>query len=119
MGNILRQLLEAFSTFEYRKGIDEVSLDDKILGLMDNIKHRNYFRNLMYRLVLHEGSHREEQVKCMRVDFFSLISESEKRRTAKGILCFMKLLNPSHIIAYLGEEGGHTIDIWCNEILFS
>ena len=119
MGNILRQLLEAFSTFEYRKGIDEVSLDDKILGLMDNIKHRNYFRNLMYRLVLHGGSHREEQVKCMRVDFFSLISESEKRRTAKDILCFMKLLNPSHIIAYLGEEGGHTIDIWCNEILFS
>ena len=83
IGNIMRQVLEAFSTFEYKKGIEAVSTDEKILDLIENRKYQAYFRNLMYRLVLNGGSHKEEQVRAMSdLSFFSHISDAEKRRTA-------------------------------------
>ncbi len=86
---------------------------------MKNEKHKSYFRNLMYRLVLNEGSHRYDQTRNMQIDFFSLISESEKRRTAKDILCFMELLNSPHIKSHLGNDATRIIDGWCDEILSS
>lgn len=108
---------EAFSTFEYKKAIDKVSVDDDILALIKHPKHRNYFKNLMYRLVLNEGSHRNNQTRNMQLDFLSVISEPEKRRTAKDILCFMELLNAPHVKAHLGEECAAVINGWCEEML--
>lgn len=114
IGNIMRQALEAFATFEYKKGISEVSTDEALLkGMCD--AHKSYFKNLMYRLVLNNGSHREEQTKSMEIDFLSVISEAEKRRTAKEIICFIYLLNKAHILAHLGDVSS-TIDTWCEEV---
>ena len=115
IGNIMRQVLEAFSTFEYKRGIDAVSTDDDILKVIET-DLQDYFKNLMYRLVLNGGSHRADQVKNMQVDFFSVISESEKRRTAKEVLCFMRLLNAPHVKAHLGADAMADIDSWCEEI---
>ena len=64
-------------------------------------------------------SHRYDQTRNMQIDFFSLISESEKRRTAKDILCFMELLNSPHIKSHLGNDATSIIDGWCDEILSS
>jgi hypothetical protein len=121
IGNIMRQVLEAFASFEYRKGIDNVSGDPGVLSLLENVDvvYRDYFENLMYRLVLHGGSHREEQVNAMEIDFYALISESEKRRTAKEILCFIYLLNMHHLKAHLSDEfpdACTVINAWCEEI---
>lgn len=119
IGNIMRQVLEAFTTFEYKKRIDNVSTDDNIINNL-NDEYKIYFKNLMYRLVLNNGSHRKEQVQSMDFDFFSVISESEKRRTAKEIICFMYLLNEKHILSHLGgitnSDVSNTINNWCNEI---
>lgn len=116
IGNIMRQALEAFATFEYKKGIDAVSTDDNILNAsgMCN-EHKVYFKNLMYRIVLNGGSHKEEQVRNMELDFLSLISENEKRRTAQEILCFIYLLNKSHMLAHLGDVEA-TLNAWCETI---
>lgn len=84
IGNIMRQTLEAFSTFEFKKGIDKISTDDNILSLLGCSEYRVYFKNLMYRLVLHGGSHKEDQVKAMKdMNFFTLISEREKKEPQK------------------------------------
>lgn len=117
IGNIMRQALEAFATFEYKKGIEEVSTDEMILAKMCD-KHKSYFKNLMYRIVLNNGSHREEQTRSMEVDFLSVISEAEKRRTAKEIICFIYLLNKEHVLAHLRDLGNVsiTIDTWCEDI---
>ncbi len=116
IGNIMRQVLEAFSTFKYKKGIDTISTDDIILdesGMCE--EHKAYFKNLMYRVVLNGGSHREEQTRSMDIDFFAVISETEKRRTAQEILCFIYLLDKPHIIAHLGDVSG-ILDNWCEII---
>jgi len=69
IGNIMRQALEAFATFEYRKGIESVSTDETLLsGLCD--EHKSYFKNLMYRIVLNNGSHRKEQTQSMKLDIY-------------------------------------------------
>lgn len=114
IGNIMRQVLEAFSTFEYKKGIVEVSTDRNIINKLD-IEYQNYFRNLMYRLILHGGSHKDEEIRSGRLDFFTVISDDEKVRTAKDILCFMYLLNDMHVIAHLGDIR-EELDKWCDGI---
>lgn len=104
IGNIMRRVLEAFSTFNYQKGIEQVSCDKNILEALG--EYSVYFENLMYRLVLHGESHYEEQVKSLHDgnNFFKFISEEEKQKTARNILCFIHLLNPFHLVAYLNDE---------------
>ena len=119
IGNMMRQALEAFSTFEYKKGIDTVSTDAQILALLPGAEYVSYYKNLMYRLVLHGGSHKEEQVKTMNdFRFFSLISETERKRTAKDILCFIYLLNSRHLLEHLKKCGNVEAELksWCQDI---
>ena len=116
IGNIMRQVMEAFATFEYKKGIDSVSTNDTILSAMEREEDRRYYKNLMYRIVLNGGSHRYDQTRNMQMDFFSMISDADRRRTAKEILCFMYLLNKPHVRAHLGESCCTNIEIWCEEI---
>ena len=120
IGNMMRQVLEAFSTFEYKMSIEAVSTNNQILGLLREPEYKAYYKNLMYRLVLHGGSHREEQIKAMKdYNFFSLISETEKIRTAKDVLCFIYLLNRQHLLEHLKECGNNTetiLQTWCQDI---
>ena len=95
----MRRAVEAFGTFEFRKSIDEISCDPAILSIIKEEK-RDYFENLMYRLILNGESHLEERTKSMTDNnFFATISPDEKKRTAKDVLCLMFLLNESHIKA--------------------
>lgn len=119
IGNIMRQMLEAFSTFQYKKGIDKVSTDYTILECLSGTEYKDYFENLMYRLILNNGSHRLDQTKAMYdLNFFTVISKEEKQRTAKEILCFIYLLNRRHLLAHL--EGCDNVEgnllLWCNKI---
>ena len=114
IGNIMRQALEAFTTFEYKKGITDVLKDETLLSEMCD-EHKSYFKNLICRIVLNNGSHREEQTKSMEIDFLPFISEKEKRRTAQEIISLIYLLNKPHILAHLGDVSSK-IDRWCEEI---
>jgi len=119
IGNMMRQALEAFSTFEYKEGIEAISTDPQILSLLPEPEYVSYYKNLMYRLVLHGGSHKEEQIKAMKdFRFFSLISENEKKRTAKDVLCFIYLLNKRHLLEHLKDFGNVEAELqsWCQDI---
>lgn|GEM_PF-134309 len=118
IGNVMRRALEAFSTFTYQKNIEMVSCDPNVKKALGD--YSLFFENLMYRLVLHGESHYEEQVYSIHDgnSFYKFISEDEKVKTAKNILCFMNILNPHHIIAYLHEVSGaiDTIKTWVKSI---
>lgn len=120
IGNIMRRVLEAFSTFEYKKGISTISCDQELLGTMGNESYSNYFENLMYRLVLNGQSHNEENVKVLDgLDFYSTISMEEKKRTARDVLCLINVLNPNHLKAHLSKKSNaiDNVDKWCENIL--
>ncbi len=120
IGNMMRQVLETFSTFIYKKGIEEVSTSDDVLNCLPQKEYVPYFKNSMYRLVLHGGSHKEEQIKSMKdLTFFDHISHEEKKRTAKDILSFIYLLNSLHLVEHLNgcSEVKETLDKWCEKIL--
>lgn len=118
IGNSMRKVLEAFSTFNYKKGIIEVSTEPNISKLLG--EHSTYFDSLMYRLVLNNESHFEEKVYTLydNDNFYDYISDDEKQRTAKDILCFLYILNPEHIKAYIGTKSKaiENIEKWCEEI---
>ena len=119
IGNIMRQMLEAFSTFQYKKGIADISRDRNILDLLPDETYKSYFENLMYRLILNNGSHKLDQIKSMSdMNFFSVISSSEKQRTAKEILCFVYLLNEKHLMSHLEgcADAKSNLARWCLEI---
>lgn len=96
IGNIMRRLLEAFSTFEYQKGISELSFHPTISESINTDK-RHFFENLMYRLVLHEESHSKDHINSLDVDFYVHNTEEEKIKTAQYILCLIYALNPLHL----------------------
>lgn len=118
IGNAMRRVLEAFSTFNYRKGIEQVSCDRNVLESLGN--HSTYFENLMYRLVLHGESHYEDQVYSLHDgnNFFEFISLEEKKKTARNVLCFMYMLSPYHLISHLQDESKALSNIreWVNHI---
>lgn len=118
IGNEMRRVLEAFSTFTYRKSIEDVSIDENVLRSLGD--KSLYFENLMYRLILHNESHYEQQVYSMHddINFYEFISDDEKQRTAKDVLCFIYLLNTNHLYAYLKDISGaiDSIKTWSKQI---
>lgn len=125
IGNVMRRVLEAFSTFTYKKRIEQISTDEKILQGIDS-RIAPYFENLLYRLVLHGGSHMKESVQSLySVDFFDYTSKEEKQRTAKDIICFIYCLNKRHVLEHLHYGKGNneigtievTIEKWIEELL--
>ena len=112
------------SLFIYKKGIEQLSTAPEIKSNLEE-PFGDHFENLMYRLVLHGGSHNEERVKSMvSDDFFDYISGEEKIRTAKEILVFLYLLDEQHVLEHLKRDlNGDIIDdvradleTWKNEI---
>ena len=116
IGNQMRRVLEAFSTFSFKVGIDKLSTKPDILELLPTQELKDYFENLMYRLVLNGESHGKDTAKFFpRTDFYENLSPEEKQRTAKDILCFMYLLNKQHIKSHLNDDT-NIIEQWINEI---
>lgn len=124
IGNAMRRVMEAYGTFMYKKGIEQLSTAPEIKSNLEE-PFGDHFENLMYRLVLHGGSHNEERVKSMvSDDFFDYISGEEKIRTAKEILVFLYLLDEQHVLEHLKRDlNGDIIDdvradleTWKNEI---
>ena len=115
VGNMTRRVLEAFSTFCYRKGIGDVSCDEQILCQLG--EYSGYFESRMYKLILNGESHYKDQVESFHdsLGFYGYFSATEKMKTTRDVLCFMYLLNPQHVKAYL-PKAERKLDQWCRDI---
>lgn len=116
IGNTMRKLLEAYSTFNYNKGIEEVARNKNILEKVENEDIKQYFENFMYRLILNNESHTFDETRSL--DFYDFISRDEKIKTARSILILLNILDNTHLKAYLdGEDYIKELKIWENEII--
>lgn len=119
IGNEMRRVLEAYSTFEYRSGIVGLSTDTSILKKLGGKKYEEYFENLMYRLVLNGESHTKLTIQSLSSEsLFEFISTSEKIRTARDLLVFLYILNKEHVIKHLVAytEAKDNIEHWKSKI---
>lgn len=104
IGNTTRRVLEAFSSFTFKEGVEKVSLNPRVLALIPDPNKREYFQNSMYRLVLNTESHFQETVQgAPELSFFSHLTPAEKQRTARDVLCFMYCVNPAHVLSHLPD----------------
>lgn len=118
IGNIMRKIMEAFGTFIYKRGMEQLSTDEEIVSSLSP-EDKKYFENLMYRLVLNTGSHFKEKAMTINdMKFFDFISDEAKRRTARDIICYLYILNPLHVLAHLKkcENVETTIEKWRTDL---
>lgn len=117
VGNHMRRVLEAFSTFSYKESMEKISTNQEILDCLPNEQYRDHFENLMYRLALNNESHFYNTARFLpQTDFFPYMSEYEKQRIAKEVLAFMFILNEQHIKSHL-PNAVSDIELWISEII--
>lgn len=118
IGNTTRRVAEAFTTFEYKGGIDEL-LAPEVLGTIHDDTLRDYFEGRLTNILLHGSSHMESRIKTLtNPGFTAQFSEQNKQNTARDIICLLYLLNKPHMSAYLDKKSDFetTIEQWCEDI---
>ena len=118
IGNTTRRVAEAFTTFEYKGGIDEL-LAPEVLGTIHDDTLRDYFEGRLTKILLHGSSHMESRIKTLtNPGFTAQFSEQDKQNTARDIICLLYLLNKPHMSAYLDKKSDFetTIEQWCEDI---
>lgn len=118
IGNTTRRVAEAFTTFEYKGGIDEL-LDTEVLNAIHDDTLRDYFEGRLTNILLHGSSHMEGRIKTLtNPGFTAQFSEQDKQNTARDIICLLYLLNKPHMSAYLDKKSDFetTIEQWCEDI---
>lgn len=121
IGNSMRKILEAFSTFQCKNSMELFMRDEDILKLIP-YELRNYFENFMYRLVLNSESHLSDQaISFPDSNFYEFISQKEKQITAKNLISFIYMINPVHVKKQLGNNSEFikNVDKWKNELIES
>lgn len=112
IGNKMRRMEEAYSSFICNKKFETLLHDDEFLKKVPNNK-RNLFKNLMSRLILNTESHTEEKIYDMH-DFTPMFDEDEIRKTAKYLLMLFYYVDPFHLKSYLGDNFS-IVEKWTNE----
>lgn len=118
IGNTIRRVAEAFTTFEYKSGIDKL-YDTEVLSTIQDDTLREYFDGRLLKLLLNGGSHMQDRVRMLTNPGFTVqYSEKDKQQTARDIICLLYQLNKPHIEAYLNDKAdlGSNITQWCNDI---
>lgn len=113
IGNKMRRMEEAYSSFIFNKKFEILLHDDEFLNKVPENK-KNLFKNLMSRLILNTESHSEEQIYDMH-DFTPMFEDQEIKKTAKYLLMLYYYVDPFHLKSYLGNENFSIVEKWTKE----
>jgi energy-coupling factor transporter ATP-binding protein EcfA2 len=113
IGNVMRRMMEAFSSFCFNNTFEKMVRKEDVLALIPESK-RSYYANFMGRLTLNTESHMEESVYTLDT-ITTCFTKDEKVQTAKSVLLFLLYVNKPHLYAYLDNAQIATIDGWKTE----
>ncbi|WP_247930882.1 AAA family ATPase [Streptococcus oralis] len=103
IGNVMRKVLEGYSTFNYCMGMEELSTSVEIKNELSTQEEKGLFDNFLYRLLLNSESHQSDNSKKTehnRVDYFSI---QEKQNTAKIVISLLYRLNPLYVERHIAD----------------
>lgn len=109
-GNALRKILEAYSTFLYRKGPSDVIRDIASLSVF-NEDEKKFYQNCMSRLILNSDSHMREDAQALILSR-ERFSNEERVKISRAVLMFLNKVNCEHLKAYLNEEQYNVVQTW-------
>ena len=113
IGNLMRRMMEAFSSFCYNESFEKMVRNEKVLSLIPKVK-RSYYENFMGRLTLNTESHMAESIYTLD-SITTCFTKDEKVQTAKSVLLFLLYVNKPHLSAYLDSAQIATIEGWKTE----
>lgn len=113
IGNVMRRMMEAFSSFCFNNTFEKMVRKEDVLALIPESK-RSYYANFMGRLTLNTESHMEESVYTLDT-ITTCFTKDEKVQTAKSVLLFLLYVNKPHLTAYLDNAQIAIIDEWKTE----
>ena len=102
IGNVMRRVIEAFSSFCYNMKFEEMMCRNGVLKAIPDEK-RKYYENFMCRLALNGESHMEERVYNLNT-ITPYFTQQEKRQTAKSLLLFLSYINEEHLSCYFAKK---------------
>ena len=120
VGNEMRRVLEAYSSFMYRVSPSELSFTRPIEQKLGEMTP--YFKARMDRILLNDESHTENRIHALSHDgwVFYSISDDEKRNAAKAVLTLLYILDEEHLLSHLDTkkhpDAKQTILQWHQEI---
>lgn len=101
VGNAMRRVAEAYSSFNYMIGFKEMLTDGRIFGLLPRPLY-NKVKNRMVGLLFDNESHSEDDVAVLSLST-SRFSPEDLRQAAQYLLAFLFRINEQHIEHYLGD----------------
>lgn len=120
IGNVMRRVAEAFSSFCYNMSFEEMMCREGVLKCVPDDKIRRYYENFMCRLALNGESHMEERV--YNLDTITpYFTKQEKVQTAKSLLLLLNYINSEHLSCYFAmkdagdEDKMAEIESWKSE----
>lgn len=96
IGNVLRRIVEGYSTFNYGIGMEEFFREQELANRLGN--HLPLLKSAMYRLVLNDESHMRERASTMNPsNNFERFSYKEKQKCAQCVLLMLYKFDQVHV----------------------
>lgn len=104
IGNVLRRIVEGYSTFNYGIKMEMLARDPALVGRMGSVGQA--LSGVMYRLALNDESHLKDRVASLSPTAnFEPYSYDEKRVMARCVLVMLSRLDPDHVVKHLRNFG--------------
>lgn len=102
-GNEVRQVLEAYSEFNFGKDVSSVTKDANLRAVLEieDKDFSNYLRGSISKLILHGESHTENSVKAGDFDFTALATKNDRLELCREMVCLISVLTPEHVASRL------------------
>lgn len=113
IGNVMRRVLEGYSSFNFCMGIDSLSRDSELKNRFGELEM--ILSSAMYRLALNDESHMEEKVTSLNPTLaFERYSYEEKRKLARCVLVILRRLDAEHVKKQLKNAGASLREVESN-----
>lgn len=118
IGNILRRIMEAASTYHFKKNVNDINFD---MAPFDNLPKAvtQHFKNVCLRMFLNGKSHQQE---IIGTTDWTIVTGSglEARRIARVVFCILYTLSASHVRSFLSrfrpDDIDNSIKQWIEEL---